>query len=45
MTTDNDFFRMDQEQWYGEFAEYELPETFDYTMPHPENFEFDDVPF
>lgn len=45
MTTDNDFFRLDQQQWYAEFVDAELSEMFCDTNPHPQKFEFDDVPF
>jgi len=45
MTTDNDFFRLDQQQWYAEFVGAELSEMLSDTNPHPQKFEFDDVPF
>ena len=45
MTIDNDFFRMDQEQWYSEFLDHEVHQILGYTDPHHENFEFEDVPF
>jgi hypothetical protein len=43
--TDNDFFRMDQEQWYCEFVDAEVSEILADTNAHREFFEFDDVPF
>lgn len=45
MTTDNDFFKQDQQQWYQEFVDAELREMFDNTNPHTQKFTFDDVPF
>jgi hypothetical protein len=45
MTPDNDFFRLDQQQWYQEFVESELSTKVQYTNPHPQKFTFDDVPF
>ncbi len=44
METD-DFFRLDQLQWYTERQDAELREILADTDPHPEFFEFDDVPF
>lgn len=41
----NDFFRLDQEQWYGEFVDHEVSEILGDTNAHREIFEFDDVPF
>jgi hypothetical protein len=45
MTTERDFFRMDQEAWYCEFVEQELSTNLEATHTHREFFEFDDVPF
>jgi hypothetical protein len=42
---DNEFFRMDQEQWYNEFVDAEVSEIRQSTNTHGEFFEFDDVPF
>ena len=44
MTTDNDFFRYDQEAWYQEFVDAEVREILGDTQD-PEKFEFDDLPF
>ena len=43
--SDNDFFKLNQEQWFQEFTETELPKNFSNTDAHSEKFEFDDVPF
>ena len=43
--TDNEFFRLDQEQWFMELKEHELPKNFQDTNTPVEKFEFDDVPF
>lgn len=43
--TDNEFFRLDQEQWYQEFVDHEVSEILTDTNTHREFFEFDDVPF
>ena len=43
--TDNEFFRLDQLQWYAEYVDTEVSEIRQYTNPHTEKFEFDDVPF
>ncbi len=43
--TDNEFFRLDQLQWYREYVDTEVPEIRQHTNPHSEKFEFDDVPF
>lgn len=42
---DNEFFRMDQEQWYMEFVDAEVAQIREDTNTHTEFFEFDDVPF
>ena len=42
---DNEFFKFDQEQWYGEFVDREVSEIRESTNTHTEFFEFDDVPF
>ena len=42
---DNEFFRVDQEQWYQEFVDHEVSEIRQATYAHSEFFEFDDVPF
>ena len=44
MTT-RDFFADFAYEQYSEFVEAELSEMFQCTDTHPENFEFDDVPF
>ena len=41
----NDFFRMDQEQWYTEFVDAEVSEIRQDTNTQIEFFEFDDVPY
>lgn len=41
--TDNEFFKLDQEQWYCEFVDTEVSQIVSDTYPHPEKFE--DVPF
>ena len=43
--SDNEFFRFDQEAWYGEWVDTEVREIVGDTNPHAENFEFDDVPY
>lgn len=43
--TYTEFFRLNQEQWFQEFVETELPENLDDTSAQIEKFEFDDVPF
>jgi hypothetical protein len=45
LMSDNDFFKLNQEQWFQEFTETELPKNFSNTDAHSEKFEFDDVPF
>lgn len=45
MTTERDFFRLDQQEWFQEFVDAELSEMLADTNPHPEKFEFDDIPF
>ena len=42
---DNEFFRMDQEQWYQEWVDAEVSQIREDTNTHTEFFEFDDVPF
>ena len=42
---DNEFFRLDQEQWFSDFVDTEVREIRGDTNPHSEIFEFDDVPF
>jgi hypothetical protein len=42
---DNEFFRLDQEQWYAEWVDAEVSKILDDTNTHNEFFEFDDVPF
>lgn len=42
--TDNEFFKLDQEQWYCEFVEHELPQNIGDSYPQDENF-FLDLPF
>lgn len=41
----NDFFRLDQEQWFLELKDYELPKNLKDTNTPVEKFEFDDIPF
>ena len=41
---DSEFFRLDQELWFSEFTERELPQNLGNTYAHSEIFEFDDVP-
>ena len=41
---DNEFFRMDQEQWYSEFVDAEVYEIRQATTAHEEIF-FLDIPF
>lgn len=43
--TDNEFFRLDQEQWYQEWVDTEVSEIREDTNPHTEIFELEDVPF
>ena len=43
--TDNEFFKLDQLQWFAEYMETQLPKNFNNSYPHREKFEFDDVPF
>lgn len=43
--SDSEFFRLDQEQWYAEFVEHELPANPTSTNAHNEIFEFEDIPF
>jgi hypothetical protein len=45
MTPERDFFQQDQQQWFEEFVDTELSEMFQDTNPHPQKFEFDDIPF
>lgn len=40
-----DFFRLDQEQWFMDFVDQEVSAIREDTDPHREFFEFDDVPF
>jgi hypothetical protein len=40
-----DFFRLDQEQWYSDFVDREVIAIREDTDPQIEFFEFDDVPF
>ena len=42
---DNEFFRLNQEQWYEDFVDHEVSEIRGDTNTHGEFFEFDDVPF
>ena len=44
MTT-RDFFADFQYDAYSEFVDAELREIFQCSDAHPENFEFDDIPF
>ena len=43
--TDHKFFQQDQQQWYQEFVDQEVSEVCEYTYPHRDFFEFDDLPF
>jgi hypothetical protein len=45
MTPEHDFFQQDQQQWFEEFVDAELSEMLTDTNPHPQKFEFDDIPF
>jgi hypothetical protein len=45
LMSDNEFFRLDQLQWYTEYVDTEVSEIREHTNPHSEKFEFDDVPF
>lgn len=45
MTTERDFFRADQAQWYQEFVERELSQKVQDTNPQPEKFTLEDIPF
>lgn len=40
-----DFFRLEQEQWYQDFVDHEVNAILQDTDPQIEFFEFDDVPF
>ena len=46
--TFQEFFRLDQEQWFRDFREQELPTNFSETLVHSEfldeDFEFADIP-
>lgn len=41
----NDFFRVDQLQWYTDYVDTEVAQIREDTNTHGEFFEFDDVPF
>lgn len=41
----NDFFRLDQLDWYQTFVDAEVREIHEDTDPQMRFFEFDDVPF
>ena len=43
--TDSEFFAYDQSQWFEDFVDTEVFESFPCTSPHNEKFEFDDVPY
>jgi len=43
--TDNEFFRLDQEQWYSEWVDAEVSEILSDTHTNAEFFTFEDVPF
>lgn len=43
--TDKEFYRLDQEQWFTEFVEWEVRENLPDTHAHNKIFEFDDVPY
>jgi hypothetical protein len=45
LMSDNEFFKLDQEQWFTEYVDTEVSEIREHTNPHTEKFEFDDVPF
>ena len=44
MTTDNDFFRLDQQQWFEDFVDSELSEMLCDTQD-PQKFTLEDVPY
>jgi hypothetical protein len=41
----NDFFRLDQAQWFLELKDYELSKNLQDTNTPVEKFEFDDIHF
>ena len=43
--TDNEFFKLDQLQWFTEFVDTEVSQNFIHTNQHPEKFVLEDVPF
>jgi hypothetical protein len=45
MTSDTDFFRLDQEAWFQEFVEHELSTKVCDTDPQPEKFTLEDIHF
>jgi hypothetical protein len=42
--SDNEFFSLNQEQWFQEFVETELSKNLSTIYVHDKFFEFDDVP-
>ena len=42
--TDNEFFKLNQEQWFQEYVQSELSKKLNDTKAYIEKFEFDDVP-
>lgn len=42
--SDNEFFSLNQEQWFQEFVETELSKNLGTIYVHDKFFEFDDVP-
>ena len=42
---DNEFFRLNQQQWFEEFVDAEVSEILGDVNTHNEIFEFDDVPY
>ena len=43
--TDNEFFKLNQEQWFMEYVDTELSKNLSDTKAYIEKFEFDDVPY
>ena len=41
----NDFFRLDQEQWFTDFVDQEVYEIRQATIPQEEFFDLEDIPF
>lgn len=43
--TDNEFFKLDQLEWFTEFVDGEVSQNFTHTNAHPEKFVLEDLPF